>query len=178
MGCVSPIIGEWTCITTEEHGSTRFPYQESDRTVHFATRRVLFLFESLRGKLARNNKALLHTIPNFTIAVKVDSWSGSEHGDSQRHGEGKLVSPERQRRTIQEVRRRLGPRKKIADNVRSPKRQDEWKPFLSAQSRERAKIVSRSPATCPDKRVLLLRVPLTSYLTNSVSWSAPSRIVN
>ena len=37
--------------------------------------------------------------------------AGSGHGDPQGSREGKLVSPERRRRTTTEVRRRLGPQK-------------------------------------------------------------------
>ena len=81
---------------------------------------------------------MLHIIPKLKTAVNVGSCPGSEHGDSQRNGEEKLVGPERRRRTIQEVRRRLGSRKNLADNDRNPKRQDEWKPFLSTQSRKAA----------------------------------------
>lgn len=66
--------------------------------------------------------------------------SGFGHGNPEGVGEGKLVSPERRRRTIEEIRRRLGPRRiserrvcRVLGQARSTQRYASRRPVDEAQ---------------------------------------------
>ena len=65
-------------------------------------------YGSMQPNMAKQFKALQKENARLK---KMVAEQGSRYGDFERSHEGKLVSPERRRRTIAEVRRRLGQRK-------------------------------------------------------------------
>ncbi len=81
------------------------------KQLKIAEQTLLPLASEVRRYAARHDKAVQSFGKRERSAEEDGGRAGTRHGDPEGSREGKLVNPERRRRTVAEVRRRFGPEK-------------------------------------------------------------------